>query len=584
MRQQVQAIFSATLKACIDKGLLAPVEVDVQVDAPKQAAHGDWATNLAMVLQKRVGKPPRQIAELLVQNLVDPTGVIAKCEIAGPGFINVRLAPDVWFKALQPVLEQPETFGTSRSGKGEKVLVEFVSANPTGPMHVGHGRGAVVGDVLCNLLKNAGYDVSREYYINDAGGQIKVLGRSVHVRYQQAFGRNVELGEKMYPGDYVKDFAAQLKEKHGDKYLDAPEDQWLSLFTDYAIDKVLAMIRDDLQVFGIHFDRWFSERAELHATQSVQKAIGKLETKGLIYKGTLPPPKGKEIEDYEPREQLLFKSTDFGDDQDRGLQKSDGTYTYFAGDIAYHENKLARDYHTLVNIWGADHAGAVTRLKAAVEALSGRKDALEIVLIQMVNLFRNGEPVRMGKRSGNFVALRDILDEVGTDATRFFFVMRSASTTLDFDLGLAKKQAKENPVFYVQYGHARIASMKRKAAEKGISAPKFDVELLKKLTKPEELELIKRALDWPDLVAGAAAAREPHRVVFYLQDLLAGFHSYYTKGRTDPSYKVVNEQDVPLTHARLLMCQALQTVVRNGLAILGVSAPEQMEAPQGEEE
>lgn len=584
MRQQVQDIFKATLRKCVEQGLLPEVEADVQVDAPKQAAHGDWATNLAMMLQKKVGKPPRQIAELLVQNLVDPDQLIAKCEIAGPGFINVRLAPDVWFKALQPVLEKPTDFGKSKSGKGEKVLVEFVSANPTGPMHVGHGRGAVVGDVLCNLLANAGYDVSREYYINDAGGQIKVLGRSVHVRYQQLFGRSVELGEKMYPGEYVKDFAQQLKDQHGDKYLDAPEEQWLGLFTDYAIEKVLAMIRDDLNLFGIHFDRWFSERAELHATQAVEKAIAELQQKGLIHRGTLPPPKGKDIEDYEPREQLLFKSTDFGDDQDRGLQKSDGTYTYFAGDIAYHQNKLSRGFQTLINIWGADHAGAVTRLKAAVQALSGRKDALEIVLIQMVNLYRNGEPVRMGKRSGNFVALRDVLDEVGKDATRFFFVMRSAATTLDFDLGLAKKQSTENPVFYVQYGHARIASMKKKALEKGVPVPKFDLELLRKLDKPEELELIKRAMDWPDLVAGAAKAREPHRVVFYLQELLGLFHSYYTRARSDASYRVVNPENVPLTQARLLLCDALQTVVRNGLGILGVSAPESMAAPQGEED
>jgi arginyl-tRNA synthetase len=579
MRQAVQAIFAATLQKCIAQGALPAVDVEVQVDAPKQAAHGDWATNLAMVLQKRVGKPPRQIAELLVQNLVDPDKTIVKCDIAGPGFINVTLAPDLWYRALHPVLQEPASFGRSQVGQGEKVLVEFVSANPTGPMHVGHGRGAVVGDVLCNLLSNAGYQVSREYYINDAGGQIKVLGRSVHVRYQQAFGRTVELGEKMYPGEYVKDFALALKQQHGDRYLDAPEEQWLGLFTDFAIEKVLAMIRADLDAFGIRFDRWFSERRELHERGAVEQALAALTEKGLLYRGTLPPPKGKEIEDYEPREQLLFKSTDFGDDQDRGLQKSDGSYTYFAGDIAYHQNKLTRA-HTLINIWGADHAGAVTRIKSAVQALAGR-DALQIVLIQLVNLFRNGEPVRMGKRSGNFVALRDILEEVGTDATRFYFVMRSASTTLDFDLALAKKQSTDNPVFYVQYGHARIASILRKAAAEGLPPVSYDREALALCTKPEELELIKRVLDWPEVVAGAAKAREPHRVVFYLQELIASFHSYYTKGRIE-NFRILGSE--PVNRGRLQLVSALQTVLRNGLAVLGISAPEQMSAPQGEEE
>ena len=580
MRQVVQKIFSSTLARCVEQGLLSPVDVEVQVDAPKQAAHGDWATNLAMVLQKKVGKPPRQIAQLLVDNLVDPDKSIASCEIAGPGFINVRLAPDIWFRALGEVIDKPERFGRSESGKGEKVLVEFVSANPTGPMHVGHGRGAVVGDVLCNLLANAGYQVSREYYINDAGGQVKVLGRSVHVRYQQLFGRSVELGEKMYPGEYVKDIAAELKEKYGEQFLDAPEDSWLGPFTDFAMEKVLAMIRSDLDAFGIHFDRWFSERRELHATGAVPKAIAELEQKGLIYKGTLPPPKGKDIEDYEAREQLLFKSTDFGDDQDRGLQKSDGSYTYFAGDIAYHQNKLSRGHHTLIDIWGADHAGAVKRLQAAVQALSGRKDALEIVLIQMVNLYRNGEPVRMGKRSGNFVALREVLDEAGRDATRFFFVMRSAATTLDFDLALARKQSADNPVFYVQYGHARIASIQRKAAAENLPPTTFSLEDLKLLTRPEEHELIKRVLDWPEVVAGAARAREPHRVVFYLQELISLFHSYYTAGKRE-GFRILGAE--PVNRGRMQLCLALQTVVRNGLAILGVAAPEQMSLPAEED-
>jgi len=581
MRQQVQAIFSATLARCVAQGVLPAVtNAQVQVDAPKQAAHGDWATNLALVIQKQVGKPPRAIAELLVANLVDPAHVIARCEIAGPGFINVTLDPGVWFRALEPVLREPSAFGQSAAGQGETVLVEFVSANPTGPMHVGHGRGAVVGDVLCNLLQNAGYQVSREYYINDAGGQVKVLGRSVHIRYQQLFGREVALGEKMYPGEYVRDIAQALKAKFGDAYLDAPEAEWLAPFTDFAMDTVLAMIRSDLDAFGIRFDRWFSERAELHQTQAVQKAIAFLQEKGLVFRGTLPAPKGKDPGDYEAREQLLFRSTAFGDDQDRGLQKSDGSYTYFAGDIAYHQNKLARGFHTLINIWGADHAGAVARLEAAVQAFSGRDDALELVLIQMVNLFRNGEPVRMGKRSGNFVALREVLDEAGRDATRFFFVMRAASTTLDFDLALARKQSADNPVFYVQYGHARIASILRKARAEGLPAPAFNLDDLSALTRPEELALIKRLLDWPEVVAGAARAREPHRVVFYLQELIAGFHSYYTLGKRE-GFRILGTE--PANRGRMQLCLALQTVLRNGLGVLGVSAPEQMSQP-GEEE
>ena len=582
MRQAVQKVFADTLEACFEKGLLPRVELEPAVDSPKQATHGDWATNVAMVLKAKVGKPPREIAELLVKNLVDPDKVITSCEIAGPGFINVWVARSVWYRALEPVLTRPQQFGESVAGRGEKVLVEFVSANPTGPLHVGHGRGAVVGDVLARLLQKAGYTVSREYYVNDAGGQILVLGRSVNLRYQELFGRPVEMAAGTYPGEYVIDIAQHLKDAHGDRYLDRPEAEWMPVFTDFAIAEVLQSIRADLDAFGIHFDRWFSERRELQDVGAIEQALARLTAKELVYRGTQPPPKGKEMEDYEPREQLLFKSTAFGDDQDRGLQKSDGTYTYFAGDIAYHWNKLSRGYHTLINVWGADHAGAVKRIVAAVEALGERKGALQIVLVQLVNLYRNGEPVRMGKRSGNFVALRDVLEEVGPDATRFFFVMRSASTTLDFDLALATKQASDNPVFYVQYGHARIASLLRKAVEKGHTVPSFDVKALARLEKPEEIELIKRVLDFPDMLAGAAKAREPHRLVFWLQESIAAFHSYYARANEDEGYRVVSDDKV-LTGARLLLCQALQTVVRNGLGVLGVSAPEQMTSPEKEE-
>jgi arginyl-tRNA synthetase len=580
MRQRVQAIFSATLRACSDKRLLPPTELEPQLEAPRDPSHGDWATNVALVLQRQLGMRPREIAEILVANLVDPEGLVRSCEIAGPGFINIRLSADALHRALGELLADPASVGRSHAGRGVRVLLEFVSANPTGPLHVGHGRGAVLGDVLGNLLAHAGYDVAREYYINDAGAQIQVLGRSVHLRYQELCGRQVSLPPGAYPGEYVIEIARALLDIHGDMFLDAPEEQWLVTFCDFAIERVLASIHADLDAFGIRFDAWFSERT-LVRSRAVERVIERLGADGLVYRGTLPAPKGRDDEDYEPREQLLFRSTAFGDDQDRGLQKADGSYTYFAGDLAYHEDKLARGFATLINVWGADHAGAVTRLQAAIQALSGRTDALEVVMVQLVNLYRDGKPVRMGKRSGNFVALRDVLDEVGRDATRFFFVMRSGSTTLDFDLALAKKQATDNPVFYVQYGYARICGILRHARELGHPAPVFSIAAARRLQKPEEQDLIQRALAWADLVADAARLREPHRVVFYLQETIAAFHSYYTKGRTDASYRVVTP-DAELTRARLLLCQALLAVLGNGLSILGVSAPEVMVPPEEE--
>jgi arginyl-tRNA synthetase len=574
MRQRVQAIFSATLQTCIQRRLLPATEVEPQLEAPRQAAHGDWATNLALVLQKPAGKPPRSVAEVLVANLVDPDGLIRSCEIAGPGFINLRLSADAWYLALGDVLAARALFGRSTIGRGKRVLLEFVSANPTGPMHVGHGRGAVLGDVLGNLLEHVGYEVSREYYINDAGTQIQVLGRSVHLRYQELCGRQVTLPEGAYPGEYVIDIARALLERHGERFLDAPEGEWLPLFCEVAMERVLAVIRADLTAFGIRFDSWFSERTLVRAG-AIEGAIERLAARELVYRGKLPPPKGHDQEEYEPREQLLFRSTAFGDDQDRGLQKADGSYTYFAGDVAYHEGKLTRGFDALVNVWGADHAGAVTRLQAAVEALAGRANTLEIVLVQMVNLCRDGAPVRMGKRSGNFVALRDVIDEVGGDATRFFFVMRAASTTVDFDLALAKKQAANNPVFYVQYGHARICSILRHARAAGHATPAFSLEAARRLGLPEELDLIRRVLAWGEVVEAAARSREPHRVVFYLQETIAAFHSYYARGNSDASFRVVTP-DLALTQGRLLLCQAVQVVLANALGLLGVSAPEHM--------
>ena len=618
MKDIAQRIVADTYQRTIDLGLLPASDIAVRVETPKQAAHGDWSTNLAMLLTKAARKPPRQIAQILIDNLADPDGAVGKAEIAGPGFINLTLKPRVWMEGLKGVLEKGGGFGKSDAGQGKKVMVEYVSANPTGPMHVGHGRGAVVGDAIASLLKASGYDVTREYYVNDAGGQVKALGKALYMRVRELLGHPIPAPELPlppenpatpeeweakkayeaekaailpYPGLYLIDVAkAFLSEKGeaGREMADSPlTDENKAAFTDFAMAKLLDVIKGDLAALNIHFDSWFSERT-LHANKAIDGAIARLTEMGHMYRGVLPPPKeAAHAEDYEPREQLLFQATKFGDDQDRPLQKSDGSYTYFAADIAYHKNKLDRGFTELVNVWGADHGGYVRRVQAAVSALTGVQGALDVVLVQMVNLIKDGKPYKMSKRAGTFVTLRDVVDEAGCDATRVMFLMKRADAQLEFDLDLVKRQTMENPVFYVQYGHARCANIFKKAKEAGIEPLKdADVTadfLAEKLTHPDELSLVRRLLDFPALVAGAAEAREPHRVLFYVRELSAEFQSFYTKGKQEPALRVIRADDVELTQARLVLVAALKTVFKNALNLLGVSAPDWMEAPSAEE-
>ncbi len=556
------------------------------VDAPRDPRHGDFAVNAAMVLAKAAGKPPRELAQAIVEAVraADVRGDVAGLEIAGPGFINVRLAPGVWLRALGEVEVEGAEFGRSTVGQGKKVIVEYVSANPTGPMHVGHGRGAVVGDGVARLLAWSGHEVTREYYVNDYGAQVQTLARSVHLRYQELQGRAVTMPPKSYPGEYVVDIARDLLAECGDVYLDASEREWLDLFRDRAVAHVLQLIRGDLAALNIEFDRWSSEKA-LYQSGEVDRFLRHLEERDLVYVGKLPPPKSKkgqpppapqtDEEGVSVAEDLtLFRSSQYGDEVDRPVKKSDGTPTYFCADIAYHWEKRQRA-DALVDVLGADHAGYVPRLHAALEALGASRHDLHVVLIQMVNLTRGGEAVKMSKRAGTVVSLREVVEEVGRDATRFSFLTRRSDAQLDFDLELAKKQSLDNPVFYVQYGHARIASILAKAREAGLPEPSFDLAAVGRLTSPEEQDLIRRVVAFPDLLAGAALAYEPHRVAFYLQETIAAFHSYYTQGKKTGERVIGN--DPTTTAGRLYLCKALQQVLANGLAVLGVAAPERME-------
>ncbi len=608
MKARVLNLISMTLQQCVEKGLLPCWEGEILVEAPKNPAHGDWATNLAMLMARTAQRPPREIAKILLDNLVDPETIIHQAEIAGPGFINFRISSRVWLQDLQDVYQKGCSYGRSEVGKGKRVMVEYVSANPTGPMHVGHGRGAVVGDAIASLLAVTGHSVTREYYVNDAGGQVLQLGKSLYVRYQEQCGipipkpnlpappldirTPIEKKQKQdwdeacsrilpYPGEYLVDAARQFKNQHGERYLHASQEEIETIFVDFAIAKMLEMIRSDLDALGIRFNSWFSEKT-LHQEKAIEQAIAALTEKGHLFRGSLPPPKDSAHgDDYEPREQLLFRATTFGDDQDRPLQKSSGTFTYFAADIAYHKNKLDRGQEWLVNVWGADHGGYVRRVQSAVEALTGRQGVLDVVLVQMVNLIRNGQPYKMSKRAGNFVTLRDVVDEAGPDATRVMFLMKRSDAQLEFDLDLVKKQTMENPVFYVQYGHARCASIFKRAAQAGFPQPVFDQQLLeKKLVHPDELDLVKRLLGFPSVVEGAAKALEPHRIIFYVQETSSAFQAWYTKGKKEGSLRVIQTQDPELTQARLLLVGALQTVFANALGLLGVNAPEWMEVPK----
>ena len=563
---------AAVLSDLVKEGAL-PAGIDtagVSCEAPRDASHGDIATNAAMVLAKRAGLKPRDLAEAIAEGLGRVDGVEA-VEIAGPGFINLRLAPALWQERVRDIVAAGADWGRSDMGKGQTVNVEYVSANPTGPLHAAHARGAIIGDSLAALLEKAGYTVTREYYINDAGAQVDTLARSAHHRYREALGEKVgEVPEGCYPGEYLKDVGDALAERDGGKWADLPEEEWLAEIRSFAIDAMMGDIKADLERLGIRMDVFSSERA-LVEKGAVDKAVEALEGKGLVYRGVLEAPKGKTPEDWEPREQTLFKSTEFGDDIDRPIRKSDGSWTYFATDMAYHLDKLSRGSERLVNIWGADHGGYVKRMQAAVAALSGEEGALDIRLCQLVKLMDGGKPVKMSKRAGTFVTLSDILDSVGKDILRFIMLTRRSDQTMDFDYAAVKEQSKDNPVFYVQYAHARASSVLRQAP----SSRSADADL-SLLADAAELELIRMLASWPKLVEGAAEAREPHRIAFFLYDLASVFHALWNKGRDEPELRFILDDNPALTGARTAMVEAAALVIRSGLAMLGVEATEEM--------
>jgi arginyl-tRNA synthetase len=555
----------------------------VVVEPTKDPAHGDLAINAAMVLAKEAGMAPRALAELIVAELAKD-GDVLKAEIAGPGFINLTLQPAVFTEVLKAAVLAGSEHGRG-AAKGEpRINVEYVSANPTGPMHVGHGRGAVFGDALASLLAFAGHDVTREYYINDAGAQVDVLARSAFLRYREALGEDIgAIPEGLYPGDYLVSVGQALAEQYGPSLRDKPEWDWLPLVRQAAIDGMMAMIRDDLAALGVVHDLFFSERSLQGRdgnSNAVHQTIEDLRARDLVYEGRLPPPKGQKDEDWEDREQTLFRATKFGDDVDRPLLKSDGSYTYFANDIAYHRSKFTRGFAEMIDVWGADHGGYVKRMQAAVKAVTNGEGALDVKLCQLVRLLRNGEQVRMSKRSGDFVTLREVIDEVGRDAVRFMMIFRKNDATLDFDLAKVVEQSKDNPVFYVQYAHARCASIFRQAAE---AFPDLDLTPqalaqadLGLLTDESEIGIVKMIAAYPRMIDAAASSHEPHRVAFFVHDLASAFHSLWNKGKDSPQLRFVNQTDRKSTSARLAFVHAVRSVLASGLAVVGVTAPEEM--------
>ncbi|WP_412506244.1 arginine--tRNA ligase [Roseovarius sp. SYSU LYC5161] len=545
---------------------------NVTVEPPRDPAHGDMATNAAMVLAKPAGLKPRDIAEALAGKLA-ADGRIARAEVAGPGFLNMRLATDVWHEVIRAALTDPG-YGRSAMGQGQKVNVEYVSANPTGPLHVGHTRGAVFGDALASLLDYAGYDVTREYYINDGGAQVDVLARSVYLRYLEAHGQEVAFEDGTYPGDYLIEVGQALRDTVGDAFLDKGEQVWLDEVRTFATEKMMEMIRADLAALGVEMDVFYSEKS-LYGTGRIEAAIEDLRGKGLIYRGTLEPPKGKLPEDWEPREQTLFKSTDYGDDVDRPIMKSDGGWTYFAPDIAYHYDKVSRGFDALIDVFGADHGGYVKRMKAAVAALSEGAVPLDIKLTQLVKLYRNGEPFKMSKRAGTFVTLRDVVDAVGRDVTRFHMLTRKNDAPLDFDFDKVTEQSKDNPVFYVQYAHARVHSVLRKA-DVDVSDATLARADLSGLTHPAELALAAKLAEWPRLVEISARTHEPHRIAFYLYDLASEVHALWNRGNEDASLRFLQEGDSAATQAKIALIRAVSVVISHGLGILGVTPVEEM--------
>ncbi len=571
---QYAALLDGVLDDLVAEGAL-PAGIDrrnVTVEPPRDPAHGDLATNAAMVLAKPAGTNPRALAEVIKPKLEALPPVIA-VEIAGPGFINLRLKPDAWRDELRTILREGDEYGLSKVGANERVNVEYVSANPTGPLHMGHCRGAVVGDSLARLLEAAGFRVTKEYYVNDAGAQVDTLARSVHLRYREALGDEIgDIPEGMYPGDYLKPVGTILAAEYGSDYAEMPEAEWLPIFRQAAINAMLDLIRHDLALLNIHHDL-FSSEAKLQTSGAVTEAMEVLRSKGLVYEGTLERPKSLDPHDeWEPVDLTLFRSSEFGDDQDRPMRKSDGSWTYFGSDSAYHWQKAKSADH-LVNIWGADHAGTVKRVQAAVKALTDGRVDLDVKLVQMVRLFRGGEPVKMSKRAGDFVTLAEVVNEVGRDVVRFMMLTRRADAPLDFDFTKVVEASKDNPVFYVQYAHARISSLKRKAAAAGVNLnDPADLSLL----DDEELTLVKRAAQYPRVLEGAALAHEPHRIAFYLYDLAAEFHALWNRGNDDPERRFLIENNPQLSRARLELATGIAQIIRSGLDLMGVAATEEM--------
>jgi arginyl-tRNA synthetase len=573
----------------VNDGLVAagilPAGIDqsrVSVEPPRDPAHGDMATNAAMVLAKDAGKKPRELAEVIAEKLRHDD-LADKVGVAGPGFINLTLKPAAWIEALRTAVRRGPQYGSSNIGGGLPVNVEYVSANPTGPMHVGHGRGAVFGDALANLLAFTGFNVVREYYVNDAGAQVDQLARSAYLRYREALGEEIgAIPAGLYPGDYLVPVGRALADEHGDALAKEPEAHWLPVVRAKAIEMMIAAIRADLAALKISFDVFFSERSLIHgAVDQVAATIDWLRSRGYVYEGRLPPPKGAPAEDWEDREQTLFRSTSFGDDVDRALKKSDGSYTYFASDIAYHRSKLERGFRSLIDVWGADHGGYIKRMQAAVAALSDRAVELDVKLVQLVKLLRGGQPVTMSKRAGDFVTLREVVDEVGRDAVRFMMLFRKNDAVLDFDLAKVIEQSRDNPVFYVQYGHARGMSVFRNARAVFPDLPEniaalVNVAELNRLTNSAELALVRQIALYPRVVEGAALSHEPHRIAFYLFDLASEFHALWTLGNASPHLRFIIQNDRQMTAARLVLVQGVVAVLASGLALLGVEAPNEM--------
>lgn len=583
--KSVQSSVAAIVDQLVKEGVLelkAPMPLFV-VEPPRDLAHGDMATNVAMTLTKAVGKPPRAIAEI-IKPKIEALPIVASVDIAGPGFMNLRLKPDAWHREVKDILKAGIAYGDSDLGRNEKVNVEFVSANPTGPMHAGHVRGAVLGDTLCRLLAKAGYDVTREYYMNDAGTQIDVLARTTHLRYREALGEDIgPIPQGFYPGEYLKEVAAALVKKDGDKWLNKPEAEWLDPIRQFASAYIIEIIKEDLALIGIKHDVFSNERV-LIEDGTLDKVFKLLEAKGLIYVGTLPPPKGKEMENWEPVPLTLFRSSQFGDDVDRPLKKRDGTWAYVMPDLAYHYDKVQRGFQYMINVLGTDHGGYLERLRPGVAAFSNGTARLEVIFNNIVKIFKNGEPVKLSKRSGNLITLREMVEQVGVGAVRFFMLTRAPESELEFDFAKVVEQTRDNPVFYVQYAHARCCSVMRNA---GNLIPGLDASVenlltqdLSALKEPEELALIRALANWPRAVEAAAVAQEPHRIAFFLMDLAGHFHSFWNKGNDKAALRFILPDDPELTKTKLVLVKAIQTVLASGLAVMGCSALEEMRHEQ----